>query len=267
MLPAMSELSEIKGRQREMWAAGDYAAVATPLLITSELLCEAADLQPGSRVLDVATGSGNTALAAARRRCDVTGIDYVAALLGRARERAAVERLEIRFEEGDAERLPYPDGAFDAVLSTFGVMFAPDQEQAARELLRVCRPGGRVGLASWTPEGFVGQWFQLTARYAAPPPGIKPPLRWGTEAGLQELLGRRMRLERRMYGIRYRSAQEWLDFFRRNFGPTRQTFERLDAAAREAFAADLIALAGRFNRSGDATLVVDAEYLEAVITV
>jgi ubiquinone/menaquinone biosynthesis C-methylase UbiE len=263
----MSELSTIKGRQREMWAAGDYAAVATPLLITSEPLCEAVDLRPGSKVLDVATGSGNTALAAARRRCQVTGVDYVPQLLERARERARVERLEIGFEEGDAERLPYPDGAFDAVLSTFGVMFAPDQATAARELLRVCRPGGRIGLASWTPEGFVGQWFQLTARHAPPPPGVQSPLRWGTEAGLQELLQRKMSVQRRPYGIRYRSAQEWLDFFRANFGPTRQTFERLAAAEQQAFAADLIALARRFNRSGDDTLVVPAEYLEAVIAV
>ena len=266
MLAAMSELSMIKGRQREMWAAGDYAAVATPLLITSELLCEAADLRAGSRVLDVATGSGNTALAAARRRCEVTGLDYVPALLERARERAQAERLAVRFEEGDAEKLPYPDGAFDAVLSSFGVMFAPDQERAARELQRVCRPGGRIALASWTPEGFVGQWFQLTARYAPPPPGIKPPLRWGTEAGLRELLRGEFRIERRCYVMRYRSPQHWLEFFRANFGPTRQTFETLDAARQADFAAELIELAKRGNRSGDDTAVLPAEYLEVVIS-
>ncbi len=257
----------IKGRQREMWAAGDYAAVATPLLIVSELLCEAADLRAGSRVLDVATGSGNTALGAARRGCEVTGLDYVPALLARARERAAAERLEIRFEEGDAETLPYAQGRFDAVLSTFGVMFAPDQERAAAELLRVCRPGGRIGLANWTPEGFVGQWFQLTARHAPPPAGMKPPLRWGTEAGLRELLGREMTVATRQYVLRYRSAQHWLDYFRRNFGPTRQTFERLGAGEQAAFAADLIALAQRFNRSGDETFVAPAEYLEVVLAV
>ncbi|HEY9531926.1 MAG TPA: class I SAM-dependent methyltransferase [Burkholderiales bacterium] len=263
----MSDLSEIKGRQREMWAAGDYAAVATPLLIVSELLCEAADLRGGSKVLDVATGSGNTALGAARRRCEVTGIDYVASLLERARERAAVERLDIRFEEGDVEALPYPDGSFDVVLSTFGVMFAPDQERAARELLRVCRPGGRIALTNWTPEGFVGQWFQVTARYAPPPPGLKPPLRWGTEAGLRALFERDMRIERRHYVMRYRSPQHWLEYFRSNFGPTRQTFERLDAEGQESLAADLIALAQRFNRSGDDTFVGPGEYLEVVLTV
>lgn len=257
----------IKGRQREMWAAGDYAAVATPLVIVSELLCEAVDLRAGSRVLDVATGSGNTALGAARRRCEVTGLDYVAALLERARERAVAERLEIRFEEGDAESLPYPDGAFDAVLSTFGVMFAPDQERAASELLRVCRPGGRIALANWTPEGFVGQWFQITARYAPLPPGVKPPLRWGTEAGLRELLGRNMAIEKRMYVLRYRSGQHWLDYFRSNFGPTRQTFERLDEAGQRDFAAELLALAQRFNRTGEESFVAPAEYLEVVLTV
>ena len=256
----------IKDRQREMWAAGDYAAVATPLLITSELLCEAVDLRAGTRVLDVATGSGNTALAAARRRCETTGIDYVPALLERARERAAAERLELRLQEGDAESLPFPDGAFDYVLSTFGVMFAPDQARAAREILRVSRRGGRVGLASWTPEGFVGQWFQLTARYAPPPPGSRSPLVWGTEAGLRELLGAApMRLEKRLYTMRYPSLRHWLDYFRENFGPTRQTFLGLDAARQERFAAELLELAARFNRSGDDTAVLPAEYLEAVI--
>jgi SAM-dependent methyltransferase len=267
MLAVMSELSTIKGRQREMWAAGDYAAVATPLLIVSELLCEAADLRAGSKVLDVATGSGNTALGAARRRCEVTGVDYVPSLLERARERAAVERLDIRFDEGDAEHLPYPDAAFDTVMSTFGVMFAPDQERAARELLRVCRPGGRIALTNWTPEGFVGQWFQVTARYAPPPPGLKPPLRWGTEEGLRALFERDMRIERRHYVLRYRSPQHWLDYFRSNFGPTRQTFEKLDAEGQRAFAQDLIALAERFNRSGDDTFVGTGEYLEVVMTV
>jgi SAM-dependent methyltransferase len=263
----MSDLAMIKGRQREMWAAGDYAAVATPLLIVSELLCEAADLRPGSRVLDVATGSGNTALGAARRRCEVIGVDYVPALLERARERAAAERLEIRFDEGDAEDLPYADGSFDAVLSTFGVMFAPDQERAAGEMLRVCRPGGRIALSNWTPEGFVGQWFQLTGRYAPPPPGIKPPLRWGTDGGLHELFARDVRIERRDFVLRYPSPRHWLDYFRTNFGPTRTTFERLDASAQQSFAAELIALAQRFNRSGDATFVAPAQYLEVVIPV
>ncbi len=267
MLVPMSDLSPIKGRQRDMWAAGDYAAVATPLLITSELLCEAADLRGGWRVLDVATGSGNTALAAARRRCEVTGVDYVPALLERARERAAAERLKIELREGDAEALPFGDGEFDAVLSTFGVMFAPDQRRAARELVRVCRPGGRIALASWTPGGFVGQWFQLAARHAPPPPGVPSPLAWGTEEALRELLGDagRMRLEKRLYVMRYRSAAQWMEFFRSSFGPLRQMLEQLGEAAAKRFTDELLALVGRFNRSGDATQVLPAEYLEALI--
>jgi SAM-dependent methyltransferase len=266
-LGGMSDLSMIKDRQREMWAAGDYAAVATPLLITSELLCEAVDLRAGSRVLDVATGSGNTALAAARRRCDTTGVDYVPALLARARERAAAERLEVRLQEGDAEALPFADGSFDYVLSTFGAMFASDPARAARELLRVCRPGGRIGLASWTPESFVGQWFRVTANHAPAPPGTASPLAWGTEAGLRELLGEAgpMRLEKRLYVMRYPSLRHWLAYFREHFGPTRQTFQALDATGKERFAADLLELAARFNRSGDDTAVLPAEYLEAVI--
>ena len=264
----MTDLSIVKSRQREMWGAGDYAAVATPLLITAELLCEAADLRGGSRVLDVATGSGNAALGAARRRCEVTGIDYVAALLERARERARAERLDIRFEEGDAEKLPFADASFDAVLSTFGVMFAPDQERAAREMLRVCRPGGRIALASWTPEGLVGQWFGLAARHVPPPPDVPSPLRWGTEAGLQALFPRReMRVERRSFVMRYPSPRHWLAFFRANFGPTRTAFDMLDAPAQDRFAAALVELVQRFNRSGDATMVAPAEYLEVVITV
>lgn len=264
---AMSDLSGIKGRQREMWGSGDYAAIATPLLIVSELLCEAVDLRAGRKVLDVAAGSGNTTLAAARRRCEVVGIDYVPSLLERARERAAVERLDVRLEEGDAESLPYADGAFDFVLSTFGVMFAPDQPRAARELLRVCRKGGRIGLASWTPEGFIGRWFQLAARHLPPPAGTRSPLVWGTEAGLRELLGEAlpMRFERRLYVMRYPSAQDWLDYFRANFGPTRTLFETLDEAAGKAFAAELLELVRKHNRSGDATVVLPGEYLEAVI--
>ena len=263
----MDDLHIVKDRQRQMWAAGDYAAVATPLLIVSELLCEAVDVRAGRKVLDVAAGSGNTALAAARRRCETVGIDYVAALLDRARERAAVERLGVRFEEGDAEQLPYADRSFDFVLSTFGVMFAPDQARAAGELARVCRSGGRIGLAGWTPEGFVGQWFQLCARYAPPPPGVKTPLAWGTEAGLRELLGNAgpMRTERRFYVMRYPSPGHWLAFFRANFGPVKMAFESLDAAARERFAAEQLELARRFNRSGDDTLVLPGEYLEVVI--
>lgn len=266
----MDPLSVIKSRQQAMWAAGDYAAVATPLVIVAEELCEAMDLRAGSRVLDVATGSGNAALAAARRRCDVTGIDFVPQLLERARERAAVERLEVRFVEGDAEQLGFPDGAFHYVVSTFGVMFAPDQERVANELVRVCRKGGRIGLASWTPEGFVGEWFRATARRAPPPPGLRPPLAWGSEARLRELFAGGvafLETRRRSFVFRYRSSAHWLEFFRTQFGPTRQAFEKLDASAAEDFAGELLELLARHNRSGDETLAVPGEYLEALITV
>ena len=183
------ELAAIKQRQQQAWAAGDFAVVGTGQQIVGEALCEAVDLRAGSRVLDVACGAGNTALAAARRFAEVVGVDYVPALLARGRERAAAERLPVAFQEGDAEALPFPDASFDVVLSTFGVMFAPDQAQAAAELLRVCRPGGTIGLANWTPEGFTGQSSAIRNRYAPPPPGLAPPGRWGTEDGVRALLG------------------------------------------------------------------------------
>jgi ubiquinone/menaquinone biosynthesis C-methylase UbiE len=261
------DLKAIKGKQQQTWASGDFAAVATTLPIVSELLCEAVDLHAGERVLDVATGSGNTAIAAARRFCAVSGVDYVPALLDRARERATVERLEIEFHDGDAEAIPYPDASFDAVLSTFGSMFAPDQEQAARELLRVCRTGGRIGMANWTPEGFIGEMFRATGRHVPPPAGLKPPVLWGGEARLRELFGdgiASLSLTRRMYTFRYTSAEHWLDFFRMYYGPTLKAFEALDAAGRQHLAADLLDLARRHNRATDGTLAVPAEYAEVV---
>jgi len=261
------DLGAIKQHQQQTWASGDFAAVATPLAIVGEMLCEAVDLRAGSQVLDVACGSGTAAVAAARRFCDVSGVDYVPALLERGRERAAAERLEVQFIEGDAEALPFEDGGFDVVLSTFGVMFAPDQPRAAAELLRVCRPGGTIGLANWTPEGNVGEMFRVTARYAPPPPGLQPPSLWGTEKGLTSLLGdgiRDMAIERRTYNFRYRSPEHWLAFFREHFGPVKRAFEGLDAAGQKAFAADLLDLLTRANQADDGTLVLPAEYLEVV---
>ena len=263
------ELAAIKQHQQQTWAAGDYAAVGTILQFVSEALCEAVDLRAGSRVLDVACGSGNTALAAARRFGNVVGVDYVPDLLERGRERAAAERLRIEFQEGDAEALPFPDASFDVVLSTFGVMFAPDQERAAAELLRVCRPGGTIGLANWTPEGFTGQSSAVRNRYAPPPPGLAPPGRWGTEDGVRALLGEGVaewRAERRVFVYRYASPPAWLAFMRAHFGPTLRTFAALDAAGQEAYAADLLALIDRFNRADDGTAVVPSEYLEVVAT-
>ena len=261
------DLKAIKGKQQQTWASGDFAAVATTLPIVSELLCEAADLRAGERVLDVATGSGNTAIAAARRFCVVSGVDYVPALLDRGRERAQAERVAIEFLEGDAEAIPYPDASFDAVLSTFGSMFAPNQEQAARELLRVCRPGGRIGMANWTPEGFIGEMFRTTGRHVPPPAGLKPPVLWGTEAQLRELFGdgiTSLSLTRRIYTFRYTSAEHWLDFFRTYYGPMLKAFEALDDAGQQRLAADLLDLARRHNRATDGTLAVPAEYAEVV---
>ena len=262
-----ADLAAVKERQRRAWASGDYAAFGAPSLVMGELLCEAVDLRPGWDVLDVATGSGNTALAAARRSCDVTGVDYVPELLERGRERAIAERLEVAFLEGDAEDLPFPDSSFDAVLSSVGVMFAPDQERAAAELLRVCRPGGRIGLAAWTPAGFASGLAALFGRYAPPPPGLQPPALWGTEERLWELLGAGVAsigVSRHNFVFRYRSFEHYAQTLRNDLGPTRQAFERLDEAGKAALEGELAGLVRRFNRSGDGTVVVPSEYLEAV---
>jgi SAM-dependent methyltransferase len=262
------DLAAVKARQRSMWGLGDYAIIGTTLPIVAESLCEAAEIGADELVLDVATGTGNAALAAARRFAQVTGVDYVPALLERGRERAAAERLRVDFREGDAEALPVPDGAFDAVLSTFGVMFAPDQERAARELVRACRPGGRIALASWTPEGFIGELFKVGARHVPPPAGVRSPVLWGTEARLRELFdgeAAALRLERRHFIFRYASPAHFLETFRRWYGPTVLAFSALDAAGQAALAADFTALLERRHRGGPG-LVVPGEYLEVVIT-
>jgi SAM-dependent methyltransferase len=265
----MNNLTELKQKQRATWASGDYAVVGTTLSLTGELLCEAVGLRYGERVLDVAAGNGNAALAAARRGAAVTAIDYVPALLERGSERAAAERLPVAFLEGDAENLPFPDGAFDVTLSTFGVMFTPDQECAAAELLRVTRPGGRVGLANWTPDGFIGGLFKTIGAHVPPPAGVRPPSLWGTEARLEELFGggaARIETERRFFTFRAASPKDWVDTFRTFYGPIQKAFAALDEAGGARLEADLLALLGRFNRSGDGTLLAPAEYLEAVVT-
>jgi ubiquinone/menaquinone biosynthesis C-methylase UbiE len=264
---AAPDFQAIKTRQQAVWASGDYSNVGTRLVIIGEQLCEAVDLRAGERVLDVATGNGITALAAARRFADVTGIDYVPALIERARERATADRLPVDFQVADAEALPFPDAAFDVVLSTVGVMFAPDQQRAAAEMLRVCRPGGRIGLANWTPEGFLGQLFKLIATYSPPPAGVKPAMRWGTEAGLQELFGdgvRSLEAKRRHYAMRYHDAAHWIDVFRSTYGPIHKLFAALDATKQAALDADLKALLGRLDRGAGRGLVVESEYLEVV---
>jgi ubiquinone/menaquinone biosynthesis C-methylase UbiE len=264
----MTDLNVVKAQQQTMWATGDFAVIGWNTVFPGELLCEAVGLRAGERVLDVACGSGNVALSAARRNCAAAGIDYVPALIDRARERAAAERLPAHFEVGDCEAIPFPGASFDAVLSVYGSIFAPDQEQAARELLRVCRPGGRIGMANWTPEGFWGQTFGLTARYRPPPPGLRSPIEWGTENRLRELFGTdaaSMRIAPRSALFRFRSSAHWIEVFSRYFGPVMKTLEALDDAGRRAYVAELEATLNRFNKSGDDTLVVSADYIEVVL--
>ena len=267
--PPVVDFAAIKSRQQAAWSAGNYAVVGTTLQIVGESLCEALDLRAGQRVLDVAAGNGNATLAAARRGCDVVSTDYVRALLDLGRVRASAEDLDVRFEEADAENLGYPDGSFDAVLSTFGVMFTPDQEKAASELARACKRGGKIGLANWTPGSLVGEMFKVIGRYVAPPAGVKSPALWGTEQRLDEIFGNRIAslvAARKHFMFRYRTPQHWLDVFRTYYGPVHKTFGALDAGRQEALAADLIALAQRFNSATDGTLAAPSEYLEIVIT-
>ncbi len=263
------DLAAIKARQQATWASGDFAVIGTTLQIVGESLAEAADVRAGERVLDVAAGNGNATLAAARRWAEVTSTDYVPSLLERGRERAAAERLDVTFRVADAEELPFADASFDAALSTFGVMFAPDHARAARELARVVRRGGRIGLANWTPEGFLGDMFRAVGKHVPPPPGLVPPVRWGTEPHLVELFGTRAaRIDatRRNFMFRYRSPAHFIDVFRRWYGPTHKAFLGLDNAGQAALDADLTALLERHNVAGASSLVVPGEYLEAVVT-
>ncbi|MBX3607889.1 MAG: methyltransferase domain-containing protein [Piscinibacter sp.] len=266
---AQPDFAAVKARQQASWSSGDYAVVGTTLQIVGETLAEAMDLRSGQRVLDVAAGNGNASLAAARRWCEVVSTDYVGTLLARGRERAAAERLDIEFREADAENLPFPDGAFDAVLSTFGVMFAPNPRRVASELLRACRSGGRIGLANWTPEGFIGQLFKTIGKHVPPPAGIESPALWGTRARIAELFGSEaaaIEIEPRHFQFRYRSPQHFVDIFRTYYGPVLKAFAALDTNGQKALADDLTALIARFNGARDGTMVASAEYLEIVVT-
>jgi ubiquinone/menaquinone biosynthesis C-methylase UbiE len=266
--PPSADLTAVKLKQQAAWSAGDYAIIGTTLQIVGEALCEALDLRAGSRVLDVCAGNGNATLAAARRWCDVTSTDYVGALLERGQARASADGLAVQFQEADAENLPFADASFDVVLSTFGVMFTPNQEQAASELVRVCESEGMIGLANWTPAGFIGELFKLIGRYLPPPAGVKPASLWGTEERLRELFGERfasLETTRKHFVFRYRSPQHWLDTFRTYYGPMQKSFSALNAAQQSSLASDLIQLAQRFNRATDGTMVVPSEYLEVVI--
>lgn len=265
---ASPDLAAIKARQKAAWSSGDYAIVGTTLQIVGEELCEALDLSGGSKVLDVAAGNGMVSLAAARRWCDVVSTDYVVSLLERGRARAQAEGLTIEFMEADAEDLPFAEGTFDAVVSTFGVMFTPNQDKAAAELLRVCKSGGQIGLASWTPDGFIGQVFKTLGKYLPPPAAAKSPLLWGTRTRLTEMFGPAaswIKTELRYFNFRYRSAQHFIEVFRNYYGPMLKAFSALDTLQQNHLEKDLYDLISRMNRADDETMIVPSEYLEAVI--
>ena len=262
------DLAAIKSRQQVAWGSGDYAMIGTTLQIVGEMLCEAVDLRSNQRVLDVAAGNGNATLAAARRFADVVSTDYVGALLERGRERAKAERLPVTFQEADAEALPFADNSFDVVLSTFGVMFTPNHAQARNELKRVCRPGGKIGLANWTPESFIGQVFKIIGKYIPPTPGMQSPVLWGNIVHLDALFGSTATIAAvsKNFFFRYKSPQHWVEVFRNYYGPMVKAFAAIDPEAREALEADLLALLDKFNVAEDGTLVVPSEYLELVVT-
>jgi SAM-dependent methyltransferase len=265
---AAPDFAAIKQKQQATWASGNYAVVGTTLQIVGETLCEALDLRAGERVLDVAAGNGNVTFAAARRFADVTSTDYVPQLLEIAKKRADAEGLSISFKEADAENLPFKDGSFDVAVSTFGIMFTPNQPQAASEIARVVRKGGRIGLANWTPESFIGQLFKTIGKHVAPPAGVQSPALWGSEARLKELFpGHGISTSRRIFNFRYKSAEHWLNVFRTYYGPTHRAFAALDATAQAALAADIMALLNKMNRAQNDSLVVPSEYLEVIITV
>lgn len=267
-IPAAVDYAAIKARQRAVWSAGDYARIGATLQIVGETLCEAVDLGANHRVLDVCAGNGNATLAAARRFADVVSTDYVEDLLDRGRARAAADGFDVRFEQADAEALPFDDETFDIVLSTFGVMFTPDQQRAADEMLRVLKPGGKIGLANWTPAGFVGQLLRTVGARVPPPPGVRPAVLWGEEAHLASLFGSRARVaaQRRSFVFRYRSPAHWVQVFRTLYGPLVKAFAALDEDGQRGLEAELHALIGRFNTARDGAMVVPGDYLEVVAT-
>ncbi|HVK32871.1 MAG TPA: class I SAM-dependent methyltransferase [Burkholderiaceae bacterium] len=266
---APTDFTALKTRQQAAWGSGDYAVIGTTLQIVGESLAEAFDLRTDERVLDVAAGNGNVTLAAARRGCVVTSTDYVGSLLERGAERARAERLEVHFQAADVEALPFGDASFDAVVSTFGVMFAPDHARSAAEMARVCRPGGRIGLANWTPDSLIGRMFKVLGRHIPPPPGVQPPSLWGTEAHLRTLFGERVaavHATTKHFNFRYRSAAHFIEVFRTWYGPVHKAFGALDAEKGAALANDLTELLNGDNVAGPGSLVVPSAYLEAVVT-
>jgi len=262
------DIEAIKQKQQATWASGDYAVIGTTLQIVGESLCEAVDVAAGSRVLDVAAGNGNASLAAARRGADVTATDYVEELLARAQRRAEADGLPLTTQAADAEALPFEDESFDCVLSTFGVMFTPNPERSAAEMLRVCRRGGRIGLANWTPEGFVGQMFKIVGQHVPPPAGVPSPLQWGTDDRLQQLLGADAKVDiaRRHFVFRFRSAEDYFETFKGYYGPLVKLWAALDADGQASLRSHLVALADGANRNTNGSLAVASEYLEVVAT-
>jgi ubiquinone/menaquinone biosynthesis C-methylase UbiE len=263
-----ADLGAVKVKQQAAWASGDYAVVGNTIVLMAELLCEAVDVRSEWTVLDVAAGSGNASLAAARRGCFVTSTDYVPTLLESGKARAAADGFRIDFQVADAENLPFEDGSYDAVLSTVGVMFAPNQERCAAEMMRVCKAGGKIGLANWTPGSFVGQIFKCIGKYLPPPAGVKPPSLWGTQERLAEIFDgvAKIETEARFFNFRSGSPEKWLESFKTYYGPMYKTFAALDEAGQAGLRADLLALVASLNRAEDGTMVVPSEYLEVVIT-
>ena len=266
---ASPDLKAIKSKQQATWSSGDYAIVGTTLQIVGEQLAEAMDLRAGQKVLDIAAGNGNATLAAARRWCEVTSTDYVETLLARGKQRAEADGLAVTFQTADAEAQPFADASFDGVMSTFGAMFSPDQSSTASEMLRVCRPGGRIGLANWTPDGFIGQMFKTIGKQLPPPAGMKSPALWGTWEWIEKAFradAAALAAEPRHFMFRYRTPEHFLDVFRRYYGPMLKAFDALDTRGRAALSRDIIELIGNFNRATDGTMVVPGEYLEVVVT-
>lgn len=269
MTEPMPSPAELKARQHGAWAAGDYAVIGSTLQIVGEELCEALDLRAGQSVLDIAAGNGNVSLAAARRWCEVTSTDFVPALLARGQARAAANDFNIAFQEADAEALPFADASFDVVISVFGVMFTPDQDKAAAEMLRVCRPGGKIGLANWTPQGFIGQMLKLLGQYLPPPTSTKSPVLWGTGQRLAELFGggaSAIETDLRNFMFRYRSPTHFIEVFKTCYGPMLKALSALDEERRLSLLADLKVLIDDLNHADDGTMVVPGEYLQVVIT-
>ena len=263
------DYAAIKQRQQAGWASGDFAVIGVTLQPVGESLAEAADIRALEDVIDIAAGNGNATLAAARRFARVMSTDYVPALLDKGRARAEAEGLAVTFRVADAEALPFADASFDAALSTFGVMFAPDHRRAASEMLRVLRPGGRIAMANWTPDGFVGQLFKTIGKYVPPPAGVVSPARWGEEAYVRDLFGQaaeQVHSQRKVFNFRYASAHHWVQVFRDYYGPVHKAFAALDAPGAEALEQELFALLERLNTAGAHSLVVPGEYLEVIVS-